>query len=423
MNQPASWYHATAAAPPATAPLDGDLRVAVAIIGGGFTGLGAARELAARGVDTALIEAASLGSGASGLNGGQAHIGQRRDQLWLEKVMGREDARLLWDIALDARAELGELLGQAPECDFIPGLIEVDHKPRLVAETRDYVRHLNEVYDYPHARFLTREETRELVASDDYHGGRLDSLAGHLHPLNLALALGRQARARGAKIFTDTAATALKRATSGWQITTPRGAITADQVILAGDGLLRKLYKPLDARVMPINNFIAVTVPLGRERAEALIRHRRAVADSRFVVHYFRITPDDRLLFGGGETYSYRFPADIAGFVRPHMLRIFPQLGDVRIDHAWGGTLGITANRMPLVRELEPGLITAAGYSGLGVVLAPYFGKILGAAIAGERGRFDLLAKLPNMRFPGGPALRWPSLVAAMSFYALRDRL
>ena len=422
MIQP-SYYHATAGTRPQTAPLDGGRRVRVAIIGGGFTGLGAARELARAGIDTALIEAGSLGGGASGLNGGQAHVGQRRDQLWLERVMGREDARKLWDLALDARADLGDLVAANPDLAFTPGVFEADHKPGFVTETREYVRHLNEVYDYPHVRFVDKEETRATVATADYHGGRLDMLAGHLHPLNLTLALGRDALARGAQIFTDTPATGLKRVGASWEITTPTGQIVADKVILAGDGMLQRLYAPLDARVMPINNFIAVTQPLGQARAEALIRHGYAVSDSRFVVYYFRMTPDHRLLFGGGENYSYKFPADIAGFVRPHILRIFPQLADVGIDYAWGGTLGITAKRMPYVAELEPGLFTAAGYSGLGVILAPYFGKVLAQAIAGECTRFDLLTKVPNMRFPGGRALRWPSLVAAMSFYALRDRL
>jgi len=420
---PPSYYHATAGVRPQTAPLAGARRVGVAIIGGGFTGLGAACELARQGIDTALIEADSLGAGASGLNGGQAHIGQRRDQLWLERVMGPADARKLWDLALDARAELGALVAANPDCAFTPGVFEADHKPRFVAETRAYVRHLNEAYDYPHVRFVDAEETRAMVASQDYHGGRLDMLAGHLHPLNLTLALGRAAQAAGAQIFTATPATKLMRSAAGWEITTPQGQIVAGKVILAGDGLLQRLYAPLDARVMPINNFIAVTEPLGQERAEALIRHGYAVSDSRFVVYYFRTTPDHRLLFGGGENYSYKFPADIAGFVRPHILRIFPQLADVGIAYAWGGTLGITAKRMPYVAEMAPGLFTAAGYSGLGVVLAPYFGKVLAQAIAGERMNFDLLARVPHMRFPGGPALRWPSLVVAMSFYALRDRL
>ena len=174
---------------------------------------------------------------------------------------------------------------------------------------------------------------------------------------------------------------------------------------------------------MPINNFVAVTEPLGAEGARRLISNGAAVSDSRFVVNYFRITPDDRLLFGGGENYGYRFPRDIAAFVRPHVLKIFPQLARVRFDYAWGGTLGITPTRMPWVRELSPGLINASGYSGLGVVIAPYTGKAVADALCGEREHFELLGRVPVPPFPGGPLLRWPTLVAAMLYYALRDRL
>jgi gamma-glutamylputrescine oxidase len=246
---------------------------------------------------------------------------------------------------------------------------------------------------------------------------------GHLHPLNLTLGLAWAAQKAGARLYTDTLVSGLAREATGWCLQTGQGSLTAAQVILTGDGMLTGLNKALDARVMPINNFIAVTEPLEAERAEALIRNCYAVSDSRFVVYYYRMTPDHRLLFGGGENYSYRFPTDVAGFVRPHILKIFPQLTDIKIDYAWGGTLGITANRMPMVREIEPDLYTAAGYSGLGVVLAPYFGKVLAQAILGQRMDFDLLARIPMMRFPGGPALRWPTLVAAMSLFALKDRL
>jgi gamma-glutamylputrescine oxidase len=165
-----------------------------------------------------------------------------------------------------------------------------------------------------------------------------------------------------------------------------------------------------------------VTEPLG-ELARALITNGAAVSDSRFVVNYFRMTPDDRLLFGGGENYSYRFPADIAGFVRPHVEGVFPQLRGIRFDYAWGGTLGITSTRMPFMRELEPGLINLSGFSGLGVVLAPYAGKVVADALAGERASFELLAGLSVPPFPCGPLLRCPTLVAAMLYYALRDRL
>jgi gamma-glutamylputrescine oxidase len=206
-------------------------------------------------------------------------------------------------------------------------------------------------------------------------------------------------------------------------VQTAAGSVKAASVVLAGNGYLRDLQPVVEARVMPINNFVVATEPLGRDAAEALIRHRLAVSDSRFVVYYFCITPDDRLLFGGGETYSYQLPKDIAGMVRGHMLRVFPQLKDTRIEHAWGGTLAITTSRLPFVREIEPGLFNASGFSGQGIVVAPFAGKALADAIGGDRRAFNLLEQFPLRRFPGGKYLRWPVLVAAMSWFALRDHL
>ena len=193
-------------------------------------------------------------------------------------------------------------------------------------------------------------------------------------------------------------------------------------MVLAANGYLGSLEPRVARRVMPINNFIATTVPLG-EQALELIRNDAAVSDSRFVVNYFRLTADRRLLFGGGENYSYRFPDDIKAFVRPFLEKIFPQLRGVGLDYAWGGTLAITPNRLPYIRELNPGLINASGFSGLGVVLGPMVGQTLAQAIMGERDVFDQLARLPSSVFPGGQWFRSPALVAAMLFYALRDRL
>jgi gamma-glutamylputrescine oxidase len=217
--------------------------------------------------------------------------------------------------------------------------------------------------------------------------------------------------------------TALARDGGTWRIATPAGEVRAAGIVLAGDGYLHGLAPEVESRVMPINNFIAVTEPLGAERARSLIPRDVAVADSRFVVNYYRTTADHRLLFGGGETYSFAFPADVGEFVRPHFARVFPSLADVRIDYAWGGAVSVTPHRLPYVRELAPGLVNASGYSGLGVVLAPYTGKILAEALLGERREFELLAGLPVPRFPGGRWLRRPTLVAAMTWYALRDRL
>ena len=202
---------------------------------------------------------------------------------------------------------------------------------------------------------------------------------------------------------------------------TATAKVTCDRVILAGNGYLGQLSPKVSAKVMPINNFILATEPLG-EAAKDILSEPVAVADSRFVVNYWRLSDDNRLLFGGGESYGYRFP-DIVKTVMKPMLAIYPQLRGTRIDHAWGGTLAITMNRMPCLARPAPNVLSASGYSGHGVAMATLCGKLLAEAVAGQAERFDVLATLPQRRFPGGAALRWPLLVLAMTWYSLRDRL
>ena len=204
---------------------------------------------------------------------------------------------------------------------------------------------------------------------------------------------------------------------------TARANVTARYVVLACNGYLGNMQRHVAARVMPINNFIVSTKPMSPEAQEQIIRHNYAVADSKFVVNYFRFSEDHRLLFGGTESYGYKFPTDIAGAVRKPLTRIFPQLKDVEIEHAWGGTLGITMNRMPHYERMGGNILTMSGFSGSGVALGTLSGQIAAEAIAGQAERFDIMANVPTAPFPGGPAFRSPLLILAMLWYSLRDRL
>jgi gamma-glutamylputrescine oxidase len=419
-----SYYAGTLKEHVETRVFAGAERCDVCVVGGGYTGSATALHLARRGVDVVLLEQSRLGWGASGRNGGQVHVGMRRDQQWLEARLGDELARRFWRFALGAREHLDWLISTyGIDCDFRPGLLHADHRARYAADTRRHVDHLRDAYGYPHIRYVDREEIRSMVASAGYHSGSFDANGGHLHALNWALGIARAAASHGARLYEGVEVQGVGRDADGWRLSTPRGSVRASRVVLACNGYLRGLAPAVERRVMPINNYIAVTAPLGAERAHALIASGAAVSDSRFVVNYYRVTPDHRLLFGGGENYRYRFPADIGAFVRPHVLATFPQLEAVRFEYAWGGTLGITPTRMPFVREVAPGLVNASGFSGLGVLLAPYTGKAVADSLCGDGEAFELLGRLPVPAFPGGPALRWPTLVAAMSFYALRDRL
>ena len=422
-DHPASYYAATAEGLVAFPALSGAQSCDVAVIGGGYTGLSAALHLAERGFKVIVLEARRVGWGASGRNGGQLHSGQRRDQTTLEAMVGTDDAQRLWRIGEEAKALVVDLIRRHDiACDLKFGLLHADHKRRFVAHSRAYVEKLRRDYAYDKAAFVDRDEIRAMVASESYHGGWLDRGAGHLHPLNLALGIARAAAAAGATLRETSPVTRIVEG-DPVRIETRGGTVSARFLLLACNGHFDGLAPRVERRVMPINNFMVATEPLGEEAARRLIRDDVAVADSRFVVNHFRLSADRRLLFGGGETYSSRFPKDIAGLVRRRMLTIFPRLSAARIDFAWGGTLAVTPRRLPYFARLSPNVLVAAGYSGHGVGLATLGGQILAEAVDGTLGRFDVLARLPVPAFPGGRLLRWPTLVAAMSWFALRDRL
>ena len=423
-HHPSSWYAATASRRSDHPVLQGSVQADVVVIGAGFTGLSAALSLAQSGHSVVVLEANRIGWGASGRNGGQVGSGQRLDQITLEDMLGKSDARLLWDLAEESKAVVQDLIrDHAIDCDYRPGILYVDHRPDIARDHADYARHLEQVYGYEGNEVLGRDAVRQRLASPLYHGGILDRGAGHLHPLNFALGIGAAAVAVGAQIFERTRVTGYTASPSRVVVKTEAGEVTASHMVLACNGYLGRLEPKVSARVMPINNYIIATEPLGAERAQSLIRDGVAVADSKFVINYFRMSADHRLLFGGGENYGYRFPSDIAAFVRKPMSKVFPQLADIGIDYGWGGTLAITPKRMPFFARLSPNVITASGYSGHGVAMACLAGRLIGEAVSGQTGRFEVFERIKVPSFPGGSRFRFPLLVLAMTWFSLRDRL
>ncbi len=403
--------------------LQGEVTCDVCVIGGGFTGLSAALHLAERGFEVVLLEARRTGWGASGRNGGQLGSGQRQPQDELERLVGAARARALWDLAEEAKATVKERIRRHHiPCDLKSGALHVAYKPGDAAVLAAQAQELRARYDYPHIRVVPRDEVAEMLGTGIYHGGSLDSDAGHLHPLNYALGLARAARQAGARIFEDSPVTRIERGAHPGA-TTAGGRVRARYLVLACNGYLEGLEPRIAGKIMPINNYILATEPLGETAAREIIRDDVAVSDTKFVIDYYRLTADKRLLFGGGETYRRAFPADIKGFVRKYMLRVYPQLAGARIDYAWGGTLAITLNRLPGFGRLGPGLFYAQGFSGHGVALTTLAGKLIAEAVAGSAERFDIFAGLPQPSFPGGTLLRWPGLVAGMLYYTLRDKL
>lgn len=418
---PASYYAATATPLDRFPVLKGARKADVCVVGGGYTGLSAALHLAQKGYDVILLEAHRVGFGASGRNGGQVGSGQRQDQVWIEKTVGRENAHRLWNLAEEAKSLVKSLVrDHAMPVTFHPGIAHACRSEAEVRDTHAYAEKLHRDYGYQHLESLDRTGIRRLIGSTEYVGGEIDRDAGHLHPLNFAIGLAQAAAKAGVRIHEGSE---VHRVEPGRRpvVRTPSGHVDCATVILAGNGYLGQLSPKVAAKVMPINNFIIATEPLG-DAAKDILSEPVAVADTRFVVNYWRLSEDNRLLFGGGESYGYRFP-DIIKTVSKPMLQVYPQLAKTRITHAWGGTLAITVNRMPCFTRPGQNVLSASGYSGHGVAMATLAGKLMAEASAGQMERFDLMASLPQHRFPGGAALRWPLLVTAMTWYAMRDRL
>lgn len=420
-----SWYAASANRQLAFPQLEGEAEADVCIVGGGYTGLSSAIHLSERGYSVVLLEAVQVGWGASGRNGGHCSTGQRADQEFLEKKVGKEQARRLWDLGLEAVDTVCALVERfAIDCELKTGDLHVAAKQAHVDDLKAYAEKLQREYDYPQVRFLDRSELERVTSSRRYHAGLMDTGGRHLHPLNYALGLAAAADGLGTQIFEHSRVTGYGEGEGDRVVVqTHQGTVRARYLVLACNGYLGGLSRRAAGRIMPINNFVLATEPLGEERARRLIRDDCAMSDSLFVINYWKLSRDWRLLFGGGESYTSRFPADIAGLVRRRMLQTYPELEEVKIDYAWGGTLAITMNRMPDFGRLSDKIFYAQGYSGHGVPIATLAGKLLAEAISGAAERFDVMASVPTPTFPGGTLLRWPGLVLAMGWHAMRDRL
>lgn len=420
---PPSWYAETAVLDAERPALTGAVRVDLAIVGAGFTGLWAALTAARAGLSVVVLDAHRVGFGASGRNGGQVGTGLRMDQGWLEGQIGKGPARAVWDVSEAGKEQLRDFCAShAPEAAYTPGVASGHYSAGEARHYAEETERLATNYGYTDIEILDAAAMQALVKTTSYTGGILDMGAGHIHPLRYALALGRAGEAAGAVIHERSEVTHI---TPGEKVTlhTPSGQVTADHVIIGANGYLPPGICPqVDARVMPINSFIAATEPLPDRWQEVLARDI-AVADDKFVVNYYRFSEDRRFLFGGRESYSIGFPTEMKGALAQRMTTLFPQLKGVRIDYAWGGTLGITMNRLPSVQRIGPNILSGAGFSGHGVALSGITGRIMAEAVIGQAGRFDVMADLPFQRFPGGSALRGPLNTLAMTWYALRDRL
>lgn len=417
-----SYYQASANRQVQGAVLEGDVSADVCVIGAGYTGLSAALELARAGMKVVVLEKETIGFGASGRNGGQICTGFSPGQGKLEAQLSKADAKRCFDMAEESKRLIEERIAAYKiDCDLTWGYMHCIPK----AHQFDHLKEWKDEYEalgYGGNTLLSKAELEEKLGSKAYHGALRESRAGHIHPLNYCLGLAKAAQDAGVTIYEHTEVLDVNTGASP-SARTSKGTVKAKFMVIAGNAYLGRTVPALYGRVMPVASYILATEPLGEDRARSLIRDNEAVANTNFIVDYYRRSSDHRMLFGGRASYSTLEPSNLAEYMRPRMTAVFPQLQDVKIDYAWGGFIAITSNRLPDCGRLGPATYYAHGYSGQGVALSGLYGKLMAEVIQGQASRFDLLAKIKHLPFPGGPLMRTPLLVAAMAYYRLKDVL
>jgi gamma-glutamylputrescine oxidase len=417
-----SWYAASSPEFPAQPVLQGSHSADVCILGAGITGLSTAIELAEAGYRVIVLEAQRVGWGASGRSGGQAIFGFGCDQAKITQAVGLETSKRLFDWSIEGLDLIKSRCTQyGIDCDWRDIHAHVPIKPRHVTELKSWQRDLAENFAYP-LQWWEREQLQAVMPNPRYLGALVDPRSGHLHPLKYTQGLAHAALKLGVRIFEHSKVTRLVRGDKA-VFQTAGGDVRCDFAVLAGNAYVHGIAPELDDKIMPVGTYIGATEPLGEARANALIKNGMAVADVNWALDYFRLSSDNRLLFGGRASYSTLPPPDLAGTLRRRMARVFPHLADVKMDSVWGGFVDISLNRAPHWGRLGGNVYFAQGFSGHGIAATGLAGRVISEAIKGQAGRLDAFALIKHQNFPGGRAFRTPMLVAAMAWFKLRDAL
>ncbi|HAD26191.1 MAG TPA: FAD-dependent oxidoreductase [Alphaproteobacteria bacterium] len=420
-------YHEQVQPLPDYPRLCGEQRFDVCVVGGGFTGLSAALELAKAGFRTALLEAAQLGSGASGRNGGQVLTGLAPAMVTVARQLGHAHAQMLWDLSVAAVATLRRGLAEADMADaFRPGFILAANRAAHRAELVEEYNYLTDRLGYGALELLLQpEQVAARLGTRRYVAGLVDHGSGHVNPLAYLNGLARAAEKAGVTIFEQSAACRFVHQPGGEKVNvyTDRGVVRADRLLLCGNAYQRHLATPMQAMIMPVGTYILATAPLPEALAAEILPSGVCVSDMNFVLDYFRMTPDRRMLFGGRVSYSGLPPVAVAHRLKRRMCAIFPALDGVPLTHCWGGKVAITRNRLPHIGRTPQGVYFAHGYSGHGLALSGFAGQVIAKAIAGDLTQFDCFARIDHRPFPGGGMMRAPLLALGALYYRLRDLL
>ena len=401
--------------------LEGAKSADVCVVGAGFTGTATALSLAERGYSVALVEANRVGWGASGRNGGQVINGMSGIET-LRKKHGNGIAEILNNLRWGGNDIIRERVAKyGIQCDLKDGYLEVATKPSQVSYIDEFAEDREshpsdfayEVWD--------REKTCDMLGTDAYHGGFVCYRDGHLHPLNLCIGEARAAHNLGVQIFEQSPVTGITHGKRP-RVETANGYVEADSVVLAGNAYSQLEPKHLSNLIFPAGSYIIATEPLADDIAKSINRKDVAVCDLNQVVDYYRLSADKRLLFGGACNYSGRDPKSIKSYILPRMLKVYPQLKDVKIEYEWGGKIGVVLRRIPTLGRINDNVYYCQGYSGHGVCATHVMGEVMADAVTGTMERFDLFADMTHFRIPGTQWMGNQIIALGMLYYKMKDR-
>ncbi|WP_213303196.1 NAD(P)/FAD-dependent oxidoreductase [Paraburkholderia sacchari] len=408
---------------PAQEALSG--RTEVAVVGGGFTGLSAALELAKRGVSVTVLEAGRLAAQASGRNGGHCNTGVAQDYASLSARIGSEQASAFYRAYAGAVQTVKEIITEEGiDCDLRQsGKIKLAAKPQHFASLAKSFEVLRREVD-PDVELVPPERIRDEIASDRFFGGLVQRNGMQMHMGKFGVGVGEAAARRGARIYEETPVTGLKPlGGEAYEVQTTHGSLRADRVLIATGASTTGPLQWFRRRIAPVGSFIVATEPLGEARIDALLPTRRSYVTTRHIGNYFRATPDERLLFGGRARFAMSNPRSdqkSGRILQESLAQLFPQLAGVRIDYCWGGLVDMTADRLPRAGQHE-GLFYSMGYSGHGVQMSVHMGRVMADVMFGAATR-NPWRTLEWPAIPGHFGRAW-FLPLVGAYYRLQDVL
>lgn len=420
-SYPGSYYAASRNIIRTPKVLEGDVEADVAVLGAGYSGLSTAIHLAEKGYKVVVVEGAGVGWGASGRNGGQVVNGLNASLETIRRRYGEEAGAFVGALVQEGGRIIRRIVGQyGIECDLKDGNIYAAYTAAHMKDL-EHKKALWKRYGMDDHELLDREAIRKLVNTDAYVGGMLDRTGGHMHPLNLVLGEAAALETLGGVIYEQSPATSVEHEAERPVIHTAKGRVTANVAVLCGNAYLGNVVPKLVSRVMPVSTQMIATEPLGTERADALIPSDMCVEDVRYILDYFRLSADKRMIFGGGTVYGGTDPADVRAKLKPNLEKVFPSLKGVKIDYAWSGNFALSFSRVPQMGKIGKNTYFAHGYSGHGVTGSHLFGKILSEAIHGDLSRFSQFERLPWIPFPGGRTFRAQYSTIGSWWYQFKD--